>query len=282
MLPRAVDRDIDGRRGRNAVGAAVAIVLAAILIGAGPRFADIIVSKAGIVDAAAGEAVFTTLVFGAIALAAVAGGRIAGMKPWALGERPGVMLGAGAVTGIGAIALAIAYTGLAGTLGFGAASSPTIGGLAAGVLVVMIQVVAEEIYFRGWVQPMLARAIDTAPAVLAAGTAFGLLHALGGATGVIVLLNMIVGGVLFGTLAARGGGVAGAIGAHGAWNLTEQLGVGLDPNPGVGNFGAVADWNLHGAAAWGGSADGLNASWAMLLALLAAVATTAMLPWRQR
>jgi membrane protease YdiL (CAAX protease family) len=282
MLARAADRDIDARPGRTIVGVAAAIVLSAVLIGVWPRLADRLVGAAGITDAAGGEAVFTVLVFGAIGLVAVAGGWMLGLKPWALGVRPGAMLGAGAVTGIAAFALAIVYTGLAGTLGVGAGASSGISLLAAGIVVVMLQVVAEETYFRGWVQPMLARATGTAPAVLATGTAFGLLHAFAGATGVVTLLNMIAGGVLFGVLAARGGGIAGAIGAHGAWNLTEQLGVGLDPNPGVGSFGALADWDLHGATAWGGSADGLNGSWAMLFALLAAVATTALLPWRHR
>ncbi|KTT68023.1 hypothetical protein [Sphingomonas sanguinis] len=47
--------------------------------------------------------------------------------------------------------------------------------------------------------------------------------------------------------------------------------MGLDPNPGVGAFGAVLDLDLRGASLWGGSDQGLNGSWAMSLSLLALV-----------
>ncbi|MET0246329.1 MAG: CPBP family intramembrane glutamate endopeptidase, partial [Sphingomonas sp.] len=67
---------------------------------------------------------------------------------------------------------------------------------------------------------------------------------------------------------ARSGGIAAPIAAHFAWNGSEQLIFGLDPNPGVGPFGSVLDLDLAGAARWGGSAEGLNASVGMTIALL--------------
>ena len=83
-------------------------------------------------------------------------------------------------------------------------------------------------------------------------------------------------------LAARAGGVAGAGGAHWAWNAAEQLLFGLDPNPGVGGFGALLDLDLVGAARWGGSAEGLNARWAMTVALLALLVHVAARWWEPR
>jgi uncharacterized protein len=269
-----------GRPVRGVAGACAALLVAAIIIGLGPRLAEALLRASGITDPANGEALFTVLVFGALGLAGIAGGWITGCRLVVPDTRAGMMLGIGAATGAGTLALAIVYAGVAGTLRAGTAGSAGAGQLALGSLVVLAQVVAEEVYFRGWVQPMLARDFGNVAAVLATGVAFGLLHAIGGVSGIVALLNMIAGGVLFGVLAVRGGGIAASIGAHGAWNLIEQLGVGLDPNPGVGSFGAVVDWDLVGAVAWGGSADGLNASWAMLLALAAAIATAVLLPWR--
>ena len=52
-----------------------------------------------------------------------------------------------------------------------------------------------------------------------------------------------------------------------AWNGTEQLMLGLDPNPGVGSFGTLLDFDLTGPSIWGGSEEGLNASLAMSVAL---------------
>jgi membrane protease YdiL (CAAX protease family) len=92
---------------------------------------------------------------------------------------------------------------------------------------------------------------------------------MGGARSPTTLINLFLGGVLFGILAARGGGLAGAIAAHFSWNWSEQILLGLDPNPGVGSFGAWLDLDLAGPALWGGSEEGLNASLAMTMTLLA-------------
>ena len=53
--------------------------------------------------------------------------------------------------------------------------------------------------------------------------AFAALHLMGGARSPTTLINMFLGGLLFGYLAAYGRGIAGAVGAHFAWNATEQL-----------------------------------------------------------
>jgi membrane protease YdiL (CAAX protease family) len=95
------------------------------------------------------------------------------------------------------------------------------------------------------------------------------LHVLGGARDPLALANLFLGGLAFGLLAARAGGIAPAVGMHLAWNGAEQLVLGLEPNPGVSSFGSIVNLDLVGSAWWGGSTEGLNASVAMMVALLA-------------
>ena len=184
--------------------------------------------------------------------------------------------GTGCAVGLGGLVLAIGYCALAGTLGWGV-GPVTRAALPVGVLVTLLQVVAEEAMFRGYVQPLLVRGAGAGVAVPLTAVAFAGLHAVVGGVEPVMLANMLLGGVLFGLLALYRG-LGAAIGAHFAWNMVEQLGVGLDPNPGTGAFGAVIDLDLSGAAHWGGSAAGLNGSWAMAIALLAAILFVA---WRR-
>jgi membrane protease YdiL (CAAX protease family) len=85
------------------------------------------------------------------------------------------------------------------------------------------------------------------------------------------LLNLFLGGVLFGLLAVRTVGLLAPICAHFGWNWGEQLLFGLDPNPGSSVFGAIFDRDLAGDALWGGSGEGLNASVIVTLTLVALV-----------
>ncbi|KQM27590.1 MULTISPECIES: CPBP family intramembrane glutamic endopeptidase [unclassified Sphingomonas] len=251
---------------------AIALALAGVLAtwvclwGVAP-FADHLVRGASPVVAEAG---FGAIVFGAILLLAWGLGRVGGVAwRWAGFVR-------GAAVGLCALLLAIGYCALAGTLGRGG-GSPLSLALPLGLLVVLVQVVAEEAMFRGVVQPLLVRSIGGGAAVPLTALAFAALHAVLGGAAPVMLVNMLLGGVLFGLLALHRG-LGAAIGAHVAWNALEQLGVGLDPNPGVGPFGAIVDLDLSGAARWGGSTAGLNGSFAMAIALLAAI----LLVWWRR
>ncbi len=215
------------------------------------------------------ETVFGIVVFGAILLLALGLRRVAGL-PSRLPDVAAVAgIGRGMAVGLGALLLAIGYCGLAGTLGWGTGVVAR-SALPFGLLAVSVQVVAEEVMFRGYVQPLLVRALGETLAVPLTAVAFAALHAVPGGVGPVMLVNMLLGGLLFGLLVVHGG-LAPAIGAHCAWNAIEQLGVGLDPNPGTGAFGSVIDLDLSGASLWGGSAAGLNASVAMGIALPVAI-----------
>jgi membrane protease YdiL (CAAX protease family) len=220
---------------------------------------------------AAGELVFVLCVYGPLLLLAIGAGLLARVGALRLGSLPVVKFSAGLALGVVGLGIAIAYCGLAGTLHRGEAAGVSAP-LALGLIAIAVQVLAEEALFRGVVQPLLVRGSGSVAGIVGAAVAFAGLHAVSGAIGPLVLANMLLGGILFGCLALRDGGIAGAYSAHLAWNAGEQLGFGLDPNPGTGGFGALADLDLVGAARWGGSEDGLNGSWAMTLALLALLA----------
>jgi hypothetical protein len=200
-----------------------------------------------------------------------------------LGINPGINLALGFSIGVGALALAAALASLAIELTPG--GSPTSSALLLGIVVVAFQASVEEVYFRGWLQPRLVAAWGPVAGVLVVAIVFSLLHVSGGVRSPLALLNILLAGSFFGLLALRSGGTALPAGAHFGWNTTEQLGLGLDPNPGTGSFTSLFDLDMSGSALWGGSAEGLNASLAVtivLLAMLVPTAASALLSVRSR
>ena len=256
--------------------AAVALALAALWLRFAPAIAGTSVGNStGLLS----EAIFTFVIFGPLLVSSVAGAALCRVSGQLLGRSPLSSVAIGAAIGFGGIMLATGYAMLAGTLtavAYGGASAAILAGLA----ITAVQVAAEEALFRGWLQPLLARTMAAPAAVGIVAIAFAGLHMVSGAYDPVVLLNLALGGALFGALSSRAGGVSAAFGAHLAWNATEQMGVGLDPNPGVGSFGSIVDWDLVGPARWGGSPDGLNASWAMAIALCAFLVP--LILWRVR
>jgi hypothetical protein len=222
------------------------------------------------------ETLFTGVIFAPLLLAAVAAARLDGRNALALGQAAGRNAALGLTIGLGGMLAAVGDARLAGTLVPGADAGAGPAMLAWGALVILFQATAEEAFFRGWLQPSLAARWGAVPALLATAAAFALLHVAGGERAPLALLNLALGGLVFGLLALREGGLAGAVGAHFAWNASEQLVWGLDPNPGVGSFGAVADRDLLGSAAWGGTSQGLNNSVAMAAVLLAILVPLAL------
>lgn len=241
----------------------------AALLGLGPGLVErhvLPVLGSGASEASA-EALFVVAIFGVMVLLALLAGRVSGIATATPGRAPGRSLAIGTASGLAGIGIAISYSAIAGLVhsGTGQASAlPILGG----ALVVLVQVTGEELYFRGWLQPVIARAWGAPAAIGIVSVLFAALHLLGGALSAVSLINLLLGGILFGLLAARTGGIVAPIAAHFAWNATEQLVFGLDPNPGVGPFGSIFDLDLSGAARWGGSGEGLNASIGMTMALL--------------
>jgi membrane protease YdiL (CAAX protease family) len=261
---------------RATVQAAAVVVLAALWIGLGPDVAARWTGGQG----PGGEALFTLLVFGPLLGAALLGGGLTGAWPLHAGGRIVGMLAFGCALGAFGILVATGYAAMAGTLVKGGPGNARPALLLAGCGVVLLQVLAEEAYFRGWLQPVVARGWGSTSAVVSTALGFALLHVVGGAQDPVSIVNLLLGGLLFGMLAQIGSSIWPAVAAHFAWNAIEQLGLGLDPNPGLGGFGALVNFDLVGAARWGGSDEGLNASFAMSFALLALLMPLVLVQWR--
>lgn len=233
------------------------------------------------------EALFTLLLFGTLAAVGWFGRRAAGMGGAAAAAPRGQAVTAGALTGVGGFLLALALARLAGSVTAGGpALSAGVAAILIGTLCVAGQATAEELFFRGWLQPVLVRGWGAAAGVAVTALVFSGLHMAGGVRSGTALVNLAAGGVLFGLLALRSGGLWAPAAAHVGWNWSEIMGFGLAPNPGVGSFGAIRDLDLGGSAWWGGSEEGLNASVAMTVVLLALILPLAMgrdgWPFRRR
>ncbi|MBA2920531.1 MULTISPECIES: CPBP family intramembrane glutamic endopeptidase [Sphingomonas] len=228
-------------------------------------------------SAAAQESAFTGTLFGLLALAAGLGlwlndGRVAA------GRMPSLGFPAGAALGILGLWLSIELSAIAGALGGGTQQSGASLLLIGGTIVTLFQTSVEELYFRGWLQPVLQSGWGRWPGLAATAIAFAALHFVSGDFHPISLLNLFLGGLWFGLLADKSGGLLLPIGAHFGWNWAEEMLFGVAPNPGSGSFGSLLDWELGGSPLWGGSAEGLNSSVSASFALAALIAAT--LGWR--
>lgn len=234
-------------------------------------------------QAAAAETIFDIVIFLPLLIAGLIGGAIERRNAAALGSRPAAGLGLGVLIGFGGLSVSGAYAWMAGAMVPGSQPSSSILLLLWGAAAVLLQTGAEEVFFRGWLQPALAARWGMAAGIVAGALAFAALHIAGAPEllGPVPLLNLFLGGIMFGLLAALGRGIAAALGVHWAWNGSEQLIYGLDPNPGSGGFGSWIDRDLVGSPYWGGSADGLNGSVGMTFALLAILVPLAVLNWRR-
>jgi membrane protease YdiL (CAAX protease family) len=211
------------------------------------------------------------VLFGVLAVCGWIGGRRVVPRDTLIGPRPGKMLGLGAALGAGGLLSAFAYAWLGGAVVPGAGAAVRPGLLLVGLSATVVQAGGEELFFRGWVQRRLAADWSPVAGLLVTAIVFAALHLLGGARASWSLANLLLGGVWFGLLAQRTGGVMAPAAAHILWNASEQLLLGLDPNPGVGSYGALFDRDLAGRAILGGSDEGLNASVAVTLVLIALI-----------
>ena len=188
----------------------------------------------------------------------------AGVSPWRWAA-----IGAG--LGAGGLLTTVAYAALNGGVVRGQGGWLGFGLLALGLGLMAVQVFAEEVFFRGWLLPALAGRIGAPGGVVLGAGLFAALHVTAGVRAPLSLLNLMLGGVWFGLLAWRSGGLAAPFAAHFAWNALEDQGLGLTPNPGAGALGSVFDFDLTGLPLWGGQEEGLNASIGTTLVLIALI-----------
>ncbi len=161
-------------------------------------------------------------------------------------------------------------------------SGPALGMLVLGSVTILLQVTASEFFFRGWLQHAIGGAASPAIGILASAALFALLGMANEGRGLPATLNLLLAGTCFGLLVRRFGGLLAAISAHFAWSWTNDILIGLIPNPGVGVWGAFFDHDLVGKGAWIGWGEGPNASIAATIMLLALLLPLGVVPARNR
>ena len=253
--------------------AMIVIGLGAALFTVAEPVRDAIGERITVDSMIAANVLFYTILFVPLILLSVLLGLLGRHRVLRAGENPLRWLAVGLVIGAGGLATCVAYAWLNGSLRRVPIEASVENHLLLSTAIVLLGVAAEELLFRGWLLGALEDMLGSSWAVLLSAIAFSGFHWwAGGATAdVVSLANLMLGGLWFGLLAVRSGGILAPMAAHFAWNASESIGFGLDPNPGVDDLGALANYDLVGLPIWGGSPEGLNASIAMTLVLAALV-----------
>ncbi|MGA0603147.1 CPBP family intramembrane glutamic endopeptidase [Caulobacter sp. KR2-114] len=223
--------------------------------------------------------VLNGVVFGLMLAAAAVGGRVEGRRVARLGRRPLWAALTGVAIGVVGFSLSLGVAFLAGAVirGTGPALSVSLLGPAlANMLLILLGALAEEVYFRGWLQPVLCGRWGAWVGLTATSLIFAAAHLIGAPRSPTAMLNIVLAGTVFGLLALRSGGLAAPVMAHFAWNWSEAGLFGADPNPGGDPVGAVADVDLSGPTLWSGGADTMNGSLATTLVLAVLVLLAAL------
>jgi membrane protease YdiL (CAAX protease family) len=134
-------------------------------------------------------------------------------------------------------------------------------------VLVLLAATAEEIYFRGWLQPLLGARWGVWIGLVVTAVLFSVTHLAAGLHSIAAAVNIFLAGMFFGLLALRTGGLVAPCAAHFGWNWAEAQLFGSDPNPGAGPFGAFFDLDLKGPVLWSGGPDTMNGSLATTLIL---------------
>jgi len=185
------------------------------------------------------------------------------------GRQPLKWTAIGLAVGVGGLVVTASYVWINGTMRSEPLAEHLPGAtIAMGLALSVLTVGAEEILFRGWLLSAFEDRVGQALAVVLSAVVFSGFHVLGGAQDPLSLINLMLGGMWFALLAQRSGGLLAPFFAHLGWNVTEELGFGLVPGS---EFGSLLNHEMVGSALWGGSAEGLNASIAMSVVLVALI-----------
>ena len=181
-------------------------------------------------------------------------------------------LGVGLAVGLIGFGFSLIICGLFGAVSHGSDTSAIdhrLTGLAVGAAIIGFQAYGEELFFRGWMQPVLATRWGPWIGLGVTSALFAAAHTLGRPISPVAVLNDGLAGFVFGVLAFRSGGLAAPFAAHFAWNWAEQSLFGLTPNPGVDVLGSLWDFDLVGSSLLGGGPDEMNGALPATAALLA-------------
>ena len=146
------------------------------------------------------------------------------------GNRAG-MLVAGLAIGFAMNAVCVLGAVLAGNINI-EFSQFSVVGLLAFLLFIFIQASTEELVCRGFVYQRLNRTYGTAVAVVGSAIIFSLGHALNSGVTLLALVDIFLIGVLYALMVRYFDSIWMAMGAHTAWNFTQNIFFGL-PNSGA-------------------------------------------------
>lgn len=216
-------------------------------------------------------ALFYAIVFVPLLAIALICGLIGGTRVLRAGQAPGRWLLLGLLLGAAGLGVTVGYSLLNGGLVRGPAPSAAMAMVLLGAALTLVQVATEEVFFRGWLQQALLERAGPVVAIGLGALVFAAFHLPSGIISPMAAVTLVLGGVWFGLLALRSGGILASTGAHFAWNAIEDQGLGLVPNPGIGTLGSFADYELLGMGLWGGTEEGLNASIGTVIVLVALI-----------
>lgn len=164
---------------------------------------------------------------------------------WWLDLGFGLVLGVFLMAGVYALALAIGWVKVTGTL-LSPPGQPFIAAILADVVLVVGIACWEEIVFRGYVIKNLAEGLysktigarwATVIAILIPSVLFGLAHVTNANATMLSTVNTVIFGVVFGAAYALTGELALPIGLHIAWDFVQGFGLGRSGDvPGLGAF----------------------------------------------
>lgn len=268
-----MDERIARPRSAFADWAIIVIGLAAALFAVAEPVRDAISQRITVDSVITGNVLFYAVLFVPLILLSLVLGLLGRHRVLRVGDSPLRWVLVGLLIGAGGLATCVLYVWLNGSLRRVPLDALAENHLVLGTAIVLLGVAAEELLFRGWLLGALQDMLGSSWAVLLSAIAFSGFHwwAGGAAAEVVSLANLMLGGLWFGLLAVRSGGIVAPMAAHFAWNASESIGFGLDPNPGVDDLGALTNYDLVGLPMWGGSGEGLNASIAMTFVLAALV-----------
>ena len=143
------------------------------------------------------------------------------------------MLVAGLAIGFAMNAVCVLGAVLAGNINI-EFSQFSVVGLLAFLFFIFIQASTEELVCRGFVYQRLNRTYGTAVAVVGSAVIFSLGHALNSGVTLLALLDIFLIGVFYALMVRYFDSIWMAMGAHTAWNFTQNILFGL-PNSGAGS-----------------------------------------------
>ena len=260
-------------RKTSAIAVVPAVIIALLVVGVLPGVIDHVMRAQRLdqkLSLAWQSGIITVILFGLLIAGAAVWGLVSKHPILPSGRSPLKAGGLGLALGLAGLLVATGYAGLAGSLHWTVIySNPPALLIAIGTLLTLFQCGAEEIYFRGWIQPLLARGWGPWVGLVVTSLLFAGLHIFAGIKAPLSMLNVFLAGMFFGLLALRTGGLVAPILAHFAWDWAEGILLGLYPNPGVDVWSSMWNMDLIGSPLWGGSPEGLNASLAVTFVLAA-------------